>query len=653
MTTQTTDNDAKKLGGYLKEKLTIAWSRFSDDELVRAVTKVSSHMLKIPNEKHLQRLINATYGQYNSGGNDYGDVNKWIVEALESHLHAHNWVVVLKTAIAYHRLMQDGSDAWNVAMSLRRGLFSLSHTKDLADSPDGAEQQIFITNYLRYLEERQIAQTANHNRMKGMRIENQAFANQLLAVPGREAVTVTSSLLLQFETAIDVQFIPHAVNNFATLQGHRNCLNDAKLLFVAISRKMVNILEKIETMDPQEREAWLPIYKRYAVASKKFANKLTEMKNARVAWGEALPTIRPLPEDILEQLAMMLDPKYQSKNVGSGELPRTKLSDLQSQQQQSQADHMNHQEQIKKQLAEQAQRNTPPILDGTAITGDNKQAEQQQQQKKGTDAAMHDIFSPEGGAKNNNNNNTRSGAASSGGGGMPDLFSNGPTKPTSNQSSSSNVDLFGNTNNKSNPGSAQSNQGLAPPPARNNIDDLFGPSPTSTTSQQSNSNQNRSSSQQQQNNKHDDLFGPAPSSNNNNSNNTTASSSNNNNNNNSNSNQQEYKPAHSDLFGGGGFSSNNKPASSSGPKHSYPADPFANIGSSSASPSTSSPSQQPQQQQQQQGGSSSSGNSNFVDFFSTAPQNNNNNNNQNQNQNQNSNGNPSFDPFAPAGSRAW
>jgi hypothetical protein len=467
MTTSQTDNDAKKLGGYLKEKLTIAWTRFSDDELVRAVTKVSSHMLKIPNEKHMQRLINATYGQYNSGGTEYGDVNKWLVEALESHLHAHNWVVVLKTALAFHRLMADGSDAFNSAVQARRGLFSLSHIKDLADSPDGAEQQIFVTHYLRYLEERQIAQSANAQRLKNMRIENQAFANQYLTIQGRESVVVTSSLLLQFETAIDVQFIPHSVNNFATLQGHRNCLNDAKLLFVAISRKIVNILEKIEGFSPEDREAWLPLYKRYAIASRKFAARLAEMKQSRVSWGEELPTIRPLPDDILEQLAMVLDPKYQPRNVGTGELPVAKLSDITRsipQQQNNNVERNTH---------------TPPtaVLDGQVIN--------QQQDNKKVHDALHDIFSPD------NQRKGGSAAAQTGGGGMPDLFSGGPTKPAGNNNN--NVDLFGGNGN---------NKLSAPPPQpqnnnkNNNFDDLFGGGPS--TSNNNNNQQQYSNYQQQQ-----------------------------------------------------------------------------------------------------------------------------------------------------------
>lgn len=57
MTTVETDNDAKKAGGYFKEKLTIAASRFNNDECIRAIAKVTSHKLKVPNEKHMPRLV--------------------------------------------------------------------------------------------------------------------------------------------------------------------------------------------------------------------------------------------------------------------------------------------------------------------------------------------------------------------------------------------------------------------------------------------------------------------------------------------------------------------------------------------------------------------------------------------------------------------
>ena len=78
-----TTNDLKKAGGYLKEKLAIGMTRWSDDELERAVIKVTSHKLKAPNEKHMARLISATFNSFNPGKHHYEDPNKYIVDELE------------------------------------------------------------------------------------------------------------------------------------------------------------------------------------------------------------------------------------------------------------------------------------------------------------------------------------------------------------------------------------------------------------------------------------------------------------------------------------------------------------------------------------------------------------------------------------------
>ncbi|KAJ9471012.1 putative clathrin assembly protein [Diplonema papillatum] len=147
-------SDAKKVGGYLKEKAIIALTRVTENEVDRAIIKVTSHKLKPPNEKHLKRLVAATFASRPEY--DPRTPPKDIVKQLEGRLHSHKWIVALKTLVTLHTLLKQGSGEMVLAMARHSGLFHVSHLKDFTDIEAGSHPA-FIQRYARYLEERCMA----------------------------------------------------------------------------------------------------------------------------------------------------------------------------------------------------------------------------------------------------------------------------------------------------------------------------------------------------------------------------------------------------------------------------------------------------------------------------------------------------------------
>lgn len=299
MSTTRTDNDAKKVGGYLKEKWTIGMSRIDDDECVRAVTKVTSHKLKVPNEKHMARLISASHGTYNSGRNEYKDICQWIIDELEPHTHARNWVTVLKTLIVYHNLMLEGSDDINNKLQAKRSIFNASRFKDLADSPDGATQEGFIKQYTRYLEERIIASAAC--RSLG-RVESDDFLQRYCSQPPAAVAAQTDALLMQLETMLAVELRNSTIDNFATLDAYKKVVGDGKRLYVVLTRRLAATLDEFTTMSPEVRKGWVSFYRRYNTATAELSTLFARMNNMDVVWGESFPELRAMPEAVIREL---------------------------------------------------------------------------------------------------------------------------------------------------------------------------------------------------------------------------------------------------------------------------------------------------------------------------------------------------------------
>eukprot|EP00744_Colponema_vietnamica_P003687 GILI01005612.1.p1 GENE.GILI01005612.1~~GILI01005612.1.p1 ORF type:complete len:572 (-),score=168.06 GILI01005612.1:254-1969(-) len=301
MATQQNNNDTKKAAGYFKEKFTIGLSRVTGDEVTRAIMKTTSHMLKAPNEKHLDRLIRATHGHYSEEARQEGGVGRYIIEELEKRSHTHNWIVVLKTMLVFHAFMIDGSDEVNKYMQRNRNLFAGRSIKDLADSPDGAAQQRFIEFYTRYLEERNVTQMRIDLEV---RIESSEYLTALKMMPMGVLAQALGQLLQQLECIANIPFREEIINNFATLEAHTRLINDGAHLYAFISDRMVYALEHFEELDSTaSKQTWLTLYKRYIKCIRALAKFFDSMRRSRVTWGSiVIPQIKEFPDALLTKL---------------------------------------------------------------------------------------------------------------------------------------------------------------------------------------------------------------------------------------------------------------------------------------------------------------------------------------------------------------
>lgn len=302
MTTEENNNDAKKGAGYLKEKFLIGLTRFTNDEVERAIMKVTSHMLKAPNEKHMSRLIQATQGHFNTGSVDHGDVNRYIIEELEKRSHTHNWIVVLKTYVALHRLMSEGSKDIQRVMQGRMGLFSVRNIKDVADSPEGAAAKNFIEQYIRYLEERNIVQFKLADHGVGYKLEAEEFLTATSAIPLEQLPTVFELQLSMLEALVLIEFRATIVDNFLTHEAYRKVVGDGRCLYKVLSNRVLAVLDRFDDMTLPVKEKWLKLYRRFDKAVKSLGRLFDQMNSANVHWGENIPTLKMLPESILKRM---------------------------------------------------------------------------------------------------------------------------------------------------------------------------------------------------------------------------------------------------------------------------------------------------------------------------------------------------------------
>jgi hypothetical protein len=291
--------DAKQSAGYFKEKALIGLSTFTGDEIDKAVFKATSHLLKAPKEKYVQKLVAASYGQYGSKPKDGIPLNEYIVRELEKRSHTHNWIVVLKTMVAFHRLLCDASDAMVESICYYRGVFNPSHLKNLAESSDGAGQAYFISQYMTYLGERCNGQIALG---KGRRIEIPEFEEYLQTLNADALQPVFEALLRLLEAVSLVQYREIIVNNFCTMEAYQLLIRDGKRLFQLLAKRVIYILDGFEELTLPEKKRWFAFYKRYDSAFLSLKAFFDSILRSSKVFVEPVPQLKPLPPALAARL---------------------------------------------------------------------------------------------------------------------------------------------------------------------------------------------------------------------------------------------------------------------------------------------------------------------------------------------------------------
>lgn len=291
--------DAKQSAGYFKEKAVIGLSAFTGDEIEKSILKATSHMLKAPKEKYVQKLVAASYGQYGNRLKEGVPLNEYIVRELEKRSHTHNWIIVLKTMVAYHRLLCDASDDMVETICYFRNVFNQSHTKNLAETNDGAGQAYFIAQYMTYLEERCAMQTALG---KCRRIEIPEFEEYLKSLNADSLQPVFEALLRLLEALSAVQYREVIVNNFCTMEAYQLLIKDGKRLFQLLAKRVIYILDGFEELTLPEKKRWFDLYRRYDSAFLSLKAFFDSILHSSKVFVEPVPQLKPLPPSLATRL---------------------------------------------------------------------------------------------------------------------------------------------------------------------------------------------------------------------------------------------------------------------------------------------------------------------------------------------------------------
>jgi len=303
---------AKQVGGAAKDSLVIAFSRFMEDEVSRAILKTTSHTPEAPNDKHMKRLITA------SKGADPNLKMDDMLDMFQKRLHVRDATVVLKSLVTLHCLLQDGGQPIVNATCKRAAHLFNTHMqlKDIADTPETMGQMRFIRGYMRYLEERCMAANACE-----MRLENDIFSNDQHWTPtvAANAMLCMKSWIPQLAVMTEMDLNIHDLSGSdSEIAALKAVLKDSRRLYTAFTIRMIWMLERVANLENRERKELLELFESYCVQIRAL-NAMCAQVSKIPQLTEYAVQLQELPSSAIQKLKEAHDPT--SSSVSREEIP--------------------------------------------------------------------------------------------------------------------------------------------------------------------------------------------------------------------------------------------------------------------------------------------------------------------------------------------
>ena len=318
--------ELKKIGTYIRNKWNVFLTRQDDDVLKRAILKTTSSKNKCPNEKHMERLLLYTYDlgtaimdyYRNHQCNNHGystrkslqETNAAIIDQLQKRLHTHEWTVVLKTLIVFHRLMKDGSATFQSEISVHISVFTVSKMKDLSDAFYGRSLHRFIQRYAMALEERvKVSNLISKEAGSFCNIDDLMKWKYYALRKGRNVVAIVGYLFSELETIIKLPLYPKTIDNPVVVLAWMFLAQDAKRLIHLISDSIMYLIDRAAELSKEEQDSLILAVERYNESISQVYGIFATLQSVSPVFGEAV-RLRKVPIETLRG-AFRTEPQHE------------------------------------------------------------------------------------------------------------------------------------------------------------------------------------------------------------------------------------------------------------------------------------------------------------------------------------------------------
>ncbi|KAI0232692.1 Phosphatidylinositol-binding clathrin assembly protein LAP [Lamellibrachia satsuma] len=297
-------------GQSIADRVMAAKHSLAGQGLAKSVHKATTEEIMGPKKKHLDYLIQCT----NEPNVSIPQLANLLIERTQ-HI---SWVVVFKSLISLHHLMNYGNERFSQYLASNNCTLNLGSFLDKT-GVQGYDMSTYIRRYAKYLNEK--AYSYRHMAFDFCKVKRGKEDGLLRTMSDEKLLKALPVLQVQVDALLEFDVTPNELTNGVINAGFMLLFKDLIRLFACYNDGIINLLEKYFDMSKKNCREGFGIYKKFLVRMDKVAEFLKVAENVGIDKGE-IPDLAKAPSSLLEALEEHLKALESAKKSGSSSMPK-------------------------------------------------------------------------------------------------------------------------------------------------------------------------------------------------------------------------------------------------------------------------------------------------------------------------------------------
>ncbi|XP_046583370.1 clathrin coat assembly protein AP180-like isoform X5 [Haliotis rubra] len=287
-------------GQSIMDRVQAARHSIAGQGLAKSVCKATTEEIIGPKKKHLDYLLQCT----NEPNVSIPQLADLLIERTQ---HA-NWIVVYKSLITIHNLMNYGNERFTQYLASNNCTFNLGSFHDKAGmqgmvSVTGYDMSTYIRRYAKYLNEK--ATSYRQMAFDFCKVKRGKDDGLLRTMNSEKLLKALPVLQSQLNALIEFDCTPNELTNGVINACFMLLFKDLIRLFACYNDGIINLLEKYFDMNKKQCKEGLDIYKKFLVSMDKVSEFLKVAENVGIDRGD-IPDLAKAPASLLDALEQHL-----------------------------------------------------------------------------------------------------------------------------------------------------------------------------------------------------------------------------------------------------------------------------------------------------------------------------------------------------------
>ncbi|XP_076467131.1 phosphatidylinositol-binding clathrin assembly protein LAP-like isoform X2 [Babylonia areolata] len=305
-------------GQSIMDRMAAAKHSIAGQNLAKSVCKATTEEIIGPKRKHLDYLVQCTNEPNVSipvlicsklvsadlvqCTNEPNVSIPQLADLLIERTQHGNWVVVYKSLITIHNLINYGNERFTQYLASNNCSFNLSGFVDKG-GVQGYDMSTFIRRYAKYLNEKAVSyRQMAYDFCKVKRGKDDGLLRTMNAEKLLKALPV---LQIQLDALLEFDCTPNELTNGVINACFMLLFKDLIRLFACYNDAIINLLEKFFDMNKKQCKDALDLYKKFLARMEKVSEFLKVAENVGIDKGD-IPDLAKAPASLLEALEQHL-----------------------------------------------------------------------------------------------------------------------------------------------------------------------------------------------------------------------------------------------------------------------------------------------------------------------------------------------------------